>query len=236
MDRNMPVQSGGLWNSTPVQYSAQTQQLLKDMMQESKLTNLQMRKVSETMKKGSSLPTDLPPTSSARQRSNSAGKPRGPMPKVLNPKNYQSSLRTREQIVATGAYEKPAYRPTGPSGRNQDAEKRRLANRMAFGDECPPDDGRGDVGGSGGRRKGGVRRMTLEAPAPEPTLDRFDELAEEVEDRRRFLDQMEAAGQGAKYRAKIQAEISQLVREMEIIDKKRNEELERMMRAERSGQ
>uniref|UniRef100_A0A8D2IIL4 Chromosome 22 open reading frame 23 n=1 Tax=Urocitellus parryii TaxID=9999 RepID=A0A8D2IIL4_UROPR len=60
-------------------------------------------------------------------------------------------------------------------------------------------------------------------PAPEP--DRFEELVKEVQERKEFLDAMEALGQGKKYQGIILAEISQKLREMEDIDRRRSEEL-----------
>lgn len=53
-----------------------------------------------------------------------------------------------------------------------------------------------------------VPPVRQEDPAPE--LDRFDELVKEIQDRKEFLDAMEAMGQGKQYRGIILAEISQV--------------------------
>lgn len=50
--------------------------------------------------------------------------------------------------------------------------------------------------------------MRQEDPAPE--LDRFEELVKEIQDRKEFLADMEALGQGRQYRGIILAEISQV--------------------------
>lgn len=52
-------------------------------------------------------------------------------------------------------------------------------------------------------------------------------VVKEIQERREFLAAMEALGQGKQYRAIILAEISQKLREMEDIDRKRSEELRR---------
>ncbi|NXC71008.1 EVG1 protein, partial [Anhinga anhinga] len=69
--------------------------------------------------------------------------------------------------------------------------------------------------------------QTKEEEIPEP--DRFEELVNEVQERREFLSEMEALGQGKKYRRIVLTEISQKMREMEIIDKKRSEEIREIM-------
>ena len=47
----------------------------------------------------------------------------------------------------------------------------------------------------------------------------------EIEERKKFLQDMEKIGQGKDYRSIINTQISGLIREMEIIDKQRSEEL-----------
>ncbi|XP_052016404.1 UPF0193 protein EVG1 [Apodemus sylvaticus] len=93
--------------------------------------------------------------------------------------------------------------------RDLEKEKRRLQNIFATGKDMEE------------RKKGpNVRK---EDPAPE--LDRFDELVKEIQDRKEFLAAMEALGQGKQYRGIILAEISQKLREMEDIDRRRSMEL-----------
>ena len=47
-------------------------------------------------------------------------------------------------------------------------------------------------------------------------------VTKEIEERRNFLEEMENLGQGKEYRSRILAEISQRVRELEVLDKKRS--------------
>lgn len=43
-------------------------------------------------------------------------------------------------------------------------------------------------------------------------------VLQEIEDRQEFLEEMEALGQDRQYHSKIQTEISQRIRELELID------------------
>ena len=44
----------------------------------------------------------------------------------------------------------------------------------------------------------------------ETEVDRFEEVMKEIEERKEFLEEMEALGQGDKYRSKLMTEISQV--------------------------
>lgn len=189
-------------------------------MQESKLTNFQQRQLEKSLRAGGSLPTSCNPTSSAKPRQPVQTGPKK-LPKVLNPKNYRNRIRTKEDIEATGAYERPQYEP-GPShwGKNSEMEKEKLANFMAFGQDLPPP--------SEMKRKPRPKVEYVE----EPEVDRFAELQSEIEERREFLADMEKVGQGEKFRSLIETQISQAIREMELIDKKRTKELEELIARE----
>jgi len=51
----------------------------------------------------------------------------------------------------------------------------------------------------------------------------------EIEERKSFLEEMEKLGQGKHYRPIISSQISQLIREMEVIDKHRTAVLEQAL-------
>ena len=57
----------------------------------------------------------------------------------------------------------------------------------------------------------------------------FCAVQEEIEERREFLADMVAGGKGGEYGPIITAQISKLVREMEVIDQSRNAELQRQI-------
>ncbi|XP_071129477.1 UPF0193 protein EVG1-like [Mytilus edulis] len=206
------VAGGGFWNPPQVQYSQQTHNLLKEMMQESRLTSTQQRNLEKSLRGGGTLPLQCPPTHTNKKKE--VVKPRK-QSKVLNPRNYKPTVRTKDQIEASGAYEKTDYTPAHNSmGRDNEKNKQRLANIMAFGEDIDPKD---------------KKKKKLQVQIQEPPVDRFDELQAEIDERRGFLREMEDLGQGAKYRTVIETECSQLIREMELLDKKRSRELERMI-------
>ncbi|XP_061181162.1 UPF0193 protein EVG1-like, partial [Saccostrea echinata] len=214
------VAGGGFWSQPQAQYSAGTHKLLKEMMQESKLTNFQQRHLEKSLRSGGSLPTECAPTSSAKKKPAPAPKKES---KVLSVRNYKPVLRTKEQMEEMGAFEKPDYSPLpNTRGQDKDRQKERLANIMAFGEDIDP-----------------KKKKAMNRPPPpdddEPAIDRFDELQLEIDERRAFLEDMEKHGQGAKYRPLINTEISQKIREMELIDKKRTAELERLIEEEKKG-
>ncbi|XP_074647672.1 UPF0193 protein EVG1 homolog [Tubulanus polymorphus] len=213
------VEQGGFWNSPKVSYSQGTQQLLKEMMKESKLTNFQQRQLSSKMKNGETLPVQCNPTSSAQPHKRTPAKPREQ--KILNPRSYSGGIRSLETIESSGAYEKPIYRPAPKGPPMTDREKKRLGYLMAYGEDIPsPRQLR--------RLKQGSDENESEV---KPNKDRFDELLEEIDDRRKFLSEMESVGQGPKYRPIVETEISQKIREMEVIDKKQTAELEKIIAA-----
>jgi hypothetical protein len=78
-------------------------------MQESKLTNFQQRTLSESMKEGTSLPTDVGATSRITQKRQPAPPKRES--KIVDPNTYKYGLRKYDEIKNSGAYEKSDYRP-----------------------------------------------------------------------------------------------------------------------------
>ncbi|XP_075283821.1 UPF0193 protein EVG1 isoform X2 [Opisthocomus hoazin] len=122
-------------------------------------------------------------------------------------------LRPAKVCQAGDAYAREKFRPQ--ARRDLEKEKRRLQNILATGkDEVEPDVQQ-------------ALAQTKEEETPEP--DRFEELVNEIQERREFLAEMEALGQGKKYQSIILTEISQKMHEMEIIDKKRSEEMREIM-------
>ncbi|CAI9728474.1 Hypothetical predicted protein [Octopus vulgaris] len=213
--RQSRVAKGGFWSSKPNAYSPETHQLLKQMMQEAKLTNFQKKHLEETVQNGACLPVTCSPSSSEPQQCRSDSPP-----KLKSSYNY-TGKRTRQTMEAMGAYKIDSYRPK-PGKFFSEKEKEKLANLMTYGkEENIP------------RPKVLLRKPKIEEEFED--VDRFEELQQEIEDRRTFLEEMKTLGQDKKYRTIIETEISQKVREMEIIDKQRTTELEKM-RSEKSNQ
>ncbi|XP_040516591.1 UPF0193 protein EVG1 isoform X1 [Gallus gallus] len=193
------------------QYSPETREVLRALIEESKLTSFQKRCLMDCLRRGDSLPLQCHPTSSQE---------RVPTPPASSPPHCQPSklsakphLRPAEVCRAGDAYTREKFRPQ--ARRDLEREKQRLQNILATGKDVVE------------HRVKQILVQTKEEETPE--LDRFEELVNEVQERREFLAEMEALGQGKKYQRIISTEISQKIREMEIIDKKRSEEVKEIM-------
>ncbi|XP_063796633.1 UPF0193 protein EVG1 isoform X2 [Pseudophryne corroboree] len=205
-DGSIQVPRGtGFWsNAKPVHYSKETQDLLKVMMQESKLTNFQRRQIGERLLSGEALPIQCHPSSSITQHN--------PPVSVIQPiktsiASARPTLRPEKRCKAGDAYIREKFQPQATRDLNK--EKIRLQNIMATGKEQPE-----------------PRRLPPQTEDMEQEeRDRFDELVAEIQERWDFLEEMEALGQGKQYHSIINTEISQKRREMEIIDKQRSSEL-----------
>uniref|UniRef100_A0A8C9EUV0 Chromosome 22 open reading frame 23 n=1 Tax=Pavo cristatus TaxID=9049 RepID=A0A8C9EUV0_PAVCR len=161
--------------------------------------------------RGDPLPLQCHPTSSQEP---------APVPPASSPPRCQPSklsakphLRPAEVCRAGDAYTREKFRPQ--ARRDLEREKQRLQNILATGKDVVE------------HRVKQIQVQTKEEETPE--LDRFEELVNEVRERREFLAEMEALGQGKKYQRIIFTEISQKIQEMEIIDKKRSEEVKEIM-------
>ncbi|XP_073246485.1 UPF0193 protein EVG1 homolog [Porites lutea] len=209
-----PVAKGGLWSTHSAPVSKETQNLLKVMMDESKLTNFQRRQLQENMKRGESLPVSCNPTSSRSERTQQNSAPKKPLPKVMNARHLSGGKRSKDTIdMHRSSVPQEIYRPS-PGKSISEQDKRRLQNVMAYGED--------------GKNIEDIPKQRRPSPtvrAQEKEIDRFDEVLQEIEDRRGFLDEMEKLGEGKKYRTIITTEISQKIRELELIDKERSKEL-----------
>ncbi|NWW86390.1 EVG1 protein, partial [Rhynochetos jubatus] len=177
------------------------------MMEESKLSRFQRRYLMDCVKRGDTLPLQCHPTSSQEP---APAAPAFSLP-VCQPIRLPAKphLRPAKVCQAGDAYTREKFKPQ--ARRDLEKEKRRLQNILATGKDVVEHE---------------VKPMpvqTKEEEIPEP--DRFEELVNEVRERKEFLAEMEALGQGKKYRRIVLTEISQKMREMEIIDKKRSEEM-----------
>ncbi|NWR78301.1 EVG1 protein, partial [Centropus unirufus] len=181
------------------------------MMEESKLTLFQRRFLMDCVKRGDTLPLQCHPTSSKE--------PASPAPAFSPPVCQRSRLpakphlRPAELCRAGDAYTREKFRPQ--ARRDLEKEKERLQNILATGKEVVEPE----------VKRMPVRRKEEEIPEP----DRFEELVNEIQERKEFLAEMKALGQDKEYRNIILTEISQKMHEMEILDKKRSEAIRETM-------
>lgn len=222
--------NGGFWNPPKVQYSEQTKSILKDLMRESNVANSYRQKINSQLSKGESLDSSLKnDTVLTNKRINK----RSTTKKA--PRFYRPGLRP-QHVILSKLNEEPPYRPPPVPQNAGAAEKTRLAHLMAYGEDPrskATDPKRMENGRFAflRRRLQGTRKLgqhgTDEDDDPCTREDRFTELIREVKERRQFLDQMRVMGKEDLYKSKVETEISQLVREMELIDMKRSAELQR---------
>ncbi|XP_020370272.1 UPF0193 protein EVG1 [Rhincodon typus] len=204
----------GFWNCARASYSKETQDLLKVMMQESKLNQFQMRQLNRKLQEGDTFPVSCHPSSSKV----SAAPPLPTAPSVRLHPSSKPHLRPAESCRAGDAYVRERFRPR-PT-RNLEKEKQRLQNLMATGKDGPEPN---------------LKPKPKKDEEEAPEIDRFEELCNEIEERREFLEQMESFGRGKEFRAIIQSEISLKLQEMEEIDRRRNHELEMAARERERG-
>ncbi|XP_071444406.1 UPF0193 protein EVG1 homolog [Hetaerina americana] len=191
---NQRVPQGGMYHVHKTKYSPETHNLLRVMMDECKLTFLQKKQLDYSITRGEALP-------SVKQTLSHSAVSRH---KAVDLKTTTARRRTRDSIQKTGAYEREKFIPKHPKVDNE-VEKSKLQNIMAYGKEIP-------------QIPVGQRIWRRKAAELSENIDRFDELIEEVTDRRQFLNEMEALGHGKKYQQLIQAEISMKLKEMQTLD------------------
>ncbi|KAM9028569.1 UPF0193 protein EVG1 isoform 3-T3 [Ara ararauna] len=177
------------------------------MMEESKLTHFQRRYLMERVERGGTLPLQCYPIQSKEPEP--ASSPPAHQRSKLSAKPH---LRPASACQAGDSYAREKFKPRAM--RDLEKEKQRLQNILATGKDVVE------------HQVKPVVVQSKEEEIPEP--DRFEELVNEIQERKEFLAEMEALGQGKKYRRIILTEISQKMREMEILDKKRSEEMEIM--------
>ncbi|NXP50008.1 EVG1 protein, partial [Heliornis fulica] len=189
-------------------YSPGTRDLLIVMMEESKLTRVQRRYLMDCIKRGDTLPLQCHPTSSKEPAP--AAPASSPAVCRLSAKPH---LRPAKVCQAGDAYTREKFKPQ--ARRDLEKEKQRLQNILATGKDVVEHE---------------VKQTLVQTEGKEiPEPDRFEELISEIQERKEFLAEMEGLGQGKKYRRIVLTEISQKMREMEIIDKKRSEEMKEIM-------
>uniref|UniRef100_UPI0037E714E7 UPF0193 protein EVG1 n=1 Tax=Semicossyphus pulcher TaxID=241346 RepID=UPI0037E714E7 len=195
----------GFWNNPrATQYSKETQDMLRLMMQESRLNNLQRKKINECLQNGVALPLTSDPTSSASP----------PRPKTCRsvPKCFPGKPRRRsaESCRSGNSYTREKFRP-GPT-RDLEKEKRKLQNILATGQEEP---------------KAELLQKVPACQNPEER-DQYQEVLHEIEERKQFLADMVSLGQEKQYINIINTEISQRIRELEVLDKARSPQKDAM--------
>ncbi|GBM11836.1 hypothetical protein AVEN_26765-1 [Araneus ventricosus] len=131
------------------------------------------------------------------------------IPKSLPKLPPRPLQRMKWKIIDSGLYEREPYRPN-PSKTRPSKEKERLQNLMAFGKEF--------------EETTAVCKKDKDSILQINPSDLFDEILNEIKERRDFLEEMTQLGLGKKYLPEIQCQISVRLKELEKLDKERAEE------------
>ncbi|XP_030594676.1 UPF0193 protein EVG1 isoform X2 [Archocentrus centrarchus] len=186
---------GGLWNSPrATQFNKETQDMLKLMKQESRVTSLKRKQINRYPKSEAALPlTSAPAQPSTPDKSVQKGWP------------VRTQKRAAEGCRSGDSYAREKFCP-GPT-RDLEKEKQKLQNIFALGTEQP--------------RAGSSQKSPLHHSSEAPKMDRYEEVLNEIEERQQFLEDMASLGQEKEYIDIINTEISQKIRELEILEKAR---------------
>ncbi|KAI4832973.1 hypothetical protein KUCAC02_015907 [Chaenocephalus aceratus] len=184
MEASSQSRDGGLWNKPrTTQYSQQTQDLLRLMMQESRLNNLQRKQINQCLKNGAALPLNSDPTHHLHPVCSSGAR--------------KPQRRSAESCRSDNSYVREKFCP-GPS-RDLEKEKRRLQNILATGEEEP-------------KASHHVSACRNQEP----------KFVDEIQERRQFLAEMGSLGQERQFTSIINSEISQRIRELQVLEKTRS--------------
>lgn len=196
---------GAIHNPPRARYSDETKNLIKLLMEESKLTILQRKTIQEAVDKGESLP---PSVDVVRKNKNKIQDDRINLPNTWR-------RRSHDTIMSSGAYEREQYRRTTPL-LNKETQKRHLACMMAYGKDMPETP-------HGPRILHGTRKD----PQTPENVDPLSDLIQGIRERMDFLRDMENLGLEKKYRPIMQQEIAQKIRLIESMDKQLPDELQK---------
>ncbi|XP_022175116.1 UPF0193 protein EVG1 homolog [Myzus persicae] len=184
---------GGIFNaSRPSEYSPETRKFLNELIKESRLTTLQRKSLQGWLRSHG----DSPSTTSHRLVS---GPSEAPM------KRFRSTRpRMLKDIVESGAYEPEAYKPSARQ-KNYTEEKEKLQSIMAYGRVTKLDP------------VAVVKVPNIKKTSNECTDEELiNSVILEIEDREKFLADMEGLGQGSKYSASIIHEIRDRIKKLKV--------------------
>ncbi|XP_075230411.1 UPF0193 protein EVG1 homolog [Lycorma delicatula] len=197
-EKHIPVCKGaGLYHSGKTEYSKETQKLVKQLLDESKLSIVQKAAIGKLVKNGDPLP-DMVIRSDRKVKN---------IPLKQKLKSFVK--RSQFSIIQSGAYEREKYKPVNNKAPSN-LEKARLQSLMAYGIDIPINND--DV----------VRtKKCLDENEEMTTQEIYDGLVSEIEERAQFLEDMKELGEGKKYNLIIKNEIAQKLQQLEMLDRDR---------------
>eukprot|EP00003_Mantamonas_plastica_P004517 TRINITY_DN1357_c0_g1_i11.p1 TRINITY_DN1357_c0_g1~~TRINITY_DN1357_c0_g1_i11.p1 ORF type:complete len:247 (-),score=89.55 TRINITY_DN1357_c0_g1_i11:137-877(-) len=202
-------------SSTSSVLSTDTQKLLNSMISKnSKLSNKAKKELLSMANEGGTLPKN---TQQLRSSSLSSTKTTKKKKKKKTPQLGRGK-KTVTQIQNSGAFEIEVVKPK--AGVDREAEKAKLAKLMEFESKEALEEQERLQKEKQERLERMKENVMSKYDGKSADQIRFDELVQEVEERKQFLADMEALGQKQKYENIIKGEIAEKVREMKDLDKK----------------
>ncbi|XP_074127780.1 UPF0193 protein EVG1 isoform X4 [Sminthopsis crassicaudata] len=207
----------GFWQAPQTTYTPETCQLLKVMMEESKLTNFQQRQLMDSVKRDTEkekerlqdIFTNGKEAIEKRKKKQSARQAK-PLPSDPEPDRFEEC---KALGARSGLWGVPGPSP-GPPGASIPLRTRGGTGEGAGCDGAPLPPQRGSSPASKQFRAGPERWPGLGSSTP--TCQRMSlvssAVVKEVRERQEFLAEMQALGQGKQYRGIILTEISQVGR------------------------
>ncbi|KAK0174115.1 hypothetical protein PV328_007228 [Microctonus aethiopoides] len=201
-EQKVGVGVGAFHNPPRAQYSEETRNVIKLLMEESKVSMMQRRSIQRAVDRGESLPPPSRATSATVDN------------KRINTSSSYWKKRSHEAIVNSGAYDREQYRRTVPL-LNKEKQKRHLACMMAFGKDMPATP-----------RGPRILHKARREPRLPDDIDPLNDLVQGIRERIEFLNDMEQLGLGKKYRPIIHQEIAEKIRIIESMDCRKSAEIE----------
>ncbi|XP_055546981.1 UPF0193 protein EVG1 homolog [Wyeomyia smithii] len=190
------VARGGIFHTPKSKYTKETQDLIKVLMEEAKLTILQRNKINYHLRTGEPLPA--PKEHKFEQDYNNF------LPMAITRNNIKK--RSLSTIIESGAFDVEKY-ASKEQKEPIEKSKLKLQERMA-GCKIYTDDG---------RKRRQRRQSDDEVDFIEP--DREAELLDEINERVEWLTEMEALGEGKKHRQVIHSQIADRLNEIKRLQK-----------------
>ncbi|OAF71631.1 hypothetical protein A3Q56_00605 [Intoshia linei] len=199
-DNSQIVKNGGFWNPGKSH---------TDLINESKLTMFQRRQINDVIKDGQILSLRCNPHSSKYNQDIVLKKSK------IEKNNYIPKLRKKQDIIDGGLYEREKYIPRCNKIPLDENEKKRYINLLVYGKNVKKKNIEAQI-----KFKKRLLNEKLKSMENFDNDFRFNELNKEINERENFLQEMKMMGKEMKYKNQINFEISQRLREMELLDKK----------------
>lgn len=217
------VPQGGMFHIPKVQYSKDTQELMKILMEEAHLTMMQRKKLNYHLRNGDPLPQ------SNQRESNLVSDDENMQAYRIMMRVRNSRRRSLEVIKASGVYEKDKFVATRHLRESSEQAKLRLQQVMSGIKEFP---GTNHLK-VGARYKHKTKNREFYDPIKEcewqcielyqnySKLFLYCLVVSEIYERADWLAEMEDLGEGKQHRDIIQAQIAERLREIKRIEKEK---------------